>query len=287
VAVPGTEGDAGLPGTDGVDGIDAFTTTTADITIPAAAGNVTTPAVQTFVSTLWMGIGQKIFISDGTQFGTFEVLTLPSGTSATLEWLEYAGESGFATLVIDSGATVSPSGTQPALATPLPTAITDNSTGTASNTIATLVNQRFVVMSFPILLTSLDTPADLVTDFVLPFKGAIISWQFIDEVVATSGGTADAAVQLELGSTLVTGSSTTLTQADFAAIGQRKAGGIITAANTFNANAIFSIVCTSSAVNFTAGKINAYVTFSVREDALNDAIASLADHVNDLITSLT
>ena len=137
---------------------------------------------------------------------------------------------------------------------------------------------RYVTMSFPILLTSLDTPADLVTDFVMPFKGSIVSWQLVDEVVATSGGTADADIELQLGATTVTGSAiTAFTQANLDAIGEVKAGGTITAANTFIAGGTFSIVCTESAVNFTAGKVNAYVTFLVTNTSLASKIEEMLD----------
>lgn len=279
--VPGSQGATGDAGADGADGINAFTTTTSGTTIPAVGASTLVDVV----NSSWAAEQQIIFISDGIVFGFFSVNSIPSAVILNVKFLGYIGDSAPG-LTISSGAKVSPGGVQPPLSAALPNAITDNSTGTASDTIATLINQRFVTMVFPILLISTDTPADLVTDLVLPFKGAVISWQFVTEVVATSGGTADVNVELQLGATTVTGSPTNLSQAAFAAIGQVKAGGIITAANTFNSAATFSIVCTSSAVNFTAGKVNAYVTFAVREDALIDAIASLADHINDLRTAL-
>ena len=282
--VPGSPGENGTDGAAGAPGENAFTTLTADLTLPAVAGPV--GGLVQVANATWGGVGQTIFISDGAKWAHFSITTVQSATEFTLDWLDYPGDAAGAS-TLSSGSTVSPAGIISALAAPLPTALTDNSTGTPSNTIATLANQRLVVMSFPILLTSLDTPADLVTDLILPFKGAIISWQFVTEVVATSGGTADANVELQLGATTVTGSPTNLTQANFGVIGEVKAGGTPSALNTFNAGATFSIVCTSSAVNFTAGKINAYITFADRDDILIDAIASLADHINDLITSLT
>lgn len=117
-----------------------------------------------------------------------------------------------------------------------------------------------VVLQFYTLLTSFDTPADVVTDFVMPFAGTIISWQMVARVVATSGSTADADLELQLGTTTVTGSGITgLTEADLNAIGKVKAGGTITAANTFAAGGTFSIVCTESTTNFTAGAADIYV----------------------------
>jgi hypothetical protein len=117
-----------------------------------------------------------------------------------------------------------------------------------------------IMLQFYTLLTSFDTPADVVTDFVLPFAGTIVSWQLVTRVVATSGSTADADLELQLGATPVTGSGiSALTEADLNAIGKVKAGGTITAANTFAALDTFSIVCTESATNFTAGAVDIYV----------------------------
>jgi hypothetical protein len=117
-----------------------------------------------------------------------------------------------------------------------------------------------VVLQFYTLLTSLDTPADIVTDFIVPFDCNVISWQMVTRVVATSGGTADADIDLQIGSTSITGAKKEgLTQGDFDTIGKIKAGGTITAANTIAAGGTFSVVCTESAVNFTAGAIDIYV----------------------------
>jgi hypothetical protein len=113
--VPGTEGDAGLPGTDGTDGVDAFTTTTSPTTLPAINALVLVDVV----SSLWMVVGQKIFIGDGTDQGTFDVVTKPSGVSGA---------------IIATGSGVSPSGTEPAI--PSPTAIADGGTGSATATTA-------------------------------------------------------------------------------------------------------------------------------------------------------
>ncbi len=132
--VPGAPGENGEPGADGSNGVNAFTlTTTSAITLPAAAGPVTSPAIQTFADTSWMAIGQTLIISDpnGTDWGSFRVLTLPSTTSATLTWLDYPGDAtGTTSLAI--GSQVSPSGVQPVG----PTAVADGGTGSTTATTA-------------------------------------------------------------------------------------------------------------------------------------------------------
>ncbi len=132
--IPGAPGEPGENGQDGSNGVNAFTlTTTSAITLPAAAGPVTSPAIQTFADTSWMAIGQTLIISDpnGTDWGSFRVLTLPSTTSATLTWLDYPGDAtGTTSLAI--GSQVSPSGVQPVG----PTAVADGGTGSTTATTA-------------------------------------------------------------------------------------------------------------------------------------------------------
>lgn len=118
VQVPGPEGPSD-PGTDGTDGINAFTQTTADFIVPAIGGQVTIVVVNTD----WMGIGQPLFIEDA---GIFEVVSIGSQTSVTLEYLDYDINT-HSTETISTGAKVSPSGNEPS-STLLP-AITDYETG--------------------------------------------------------------------------------------------------------------------------------------------------------------
>ena len=136
----------------------------------------------------------------------------------------------------------------------------DNFAAVASmNEAATVTGIPVMLGPFYTLLTSTDTPADIVTDFVVPFACNVVSWQMVTRVVGTSGGTADVDIDLQIGATPITGAVTTVTQADFATIGKVKAGATITAANTIAAGGTFSVVCTESTTNFTAGAIDIYV----------------------------
>lgn len=280
VTVPGTGGDAGDNGTNGVN---AFSYLTNDATFT----DFVTAVSCLLTESEWLAVGQVIYIENG---GYFEVVTVGANGSCTLKYLEYTNQSVPITVPGGDLNKVSPAGLQSELAVSLPNEISpEDSGGVASDTISTLANQRFVTIGFPILLTSspLTATGDIVTDFVLPFKGAAISWQLVTEVVATSGGAGDVDIELQLSATSITGSKITgLAVTDCNAIGKVKAGGTITALNEFNAGSIFSIVCTESTTDFTAGKVNAYVTFAVREDNLTNAIATLADKVNGLIASL-
>jgi len=105
VNVPGIEGD---DGSDGQDGQNAYTKTTSQFTVPAI-GDPVTISVQ---SSLWMAIGETIVV-DGP--ATFQVVSLPSSTTAALTFLGYPGDVAPGTVIkIVAGlfvpATVTPTG---------------------------------------------------------------------------------------------------------------------------------------------------------------------------------
>jgi len=131
VEIPGAAGENGENGEAGADGQSAYTTLTAALTMPGAAGPVV--AATSVANSDWVGIGQILFISDGTDFGHFKVLTKPSAVSLTLEWMDYAGDAAGGS-VIGNGGTVSASGTEPSI--PSPTTIANGGTNSATATLA-------------------------------------------------------------------------------------------------------------------------------------------------------
>lgn len=280
--IPGSAGLDGQDGSAGQNGVSAFSTTTIALDIPGAAGPVVSPAVVTFGSTAWMSVGMTIFISDGVDWGHFRVLTLPSATSATLEWLAFTGDAA-AGSNIATAATVSASGTQPALSAALPTALTDNSTGTASNTIAAGVG--VTTLMFHINLVALTAAAaDLMTDYVPGYAFKILSADYVTTTLGTGAG-ATMSLNLEIGATNVTGGVVNPTLANTATLGQLVAGTAVTAANVGTNASTLSIEVAAGGTIFTAGQGVLLVKIQNMDSA--NAIASLADHVNDLVTSLT
>lgn len=133
-----------------------------------------------------------------------------------------------------------------------------------------------------ILATSTDTPADLVTDYVPGVVGNIVRWGFITEVVCTSGGTGDIDLDLQIGSTPVTGAKfTALAETDFNVIGKVKQSAALSAANTLAADSTLSIVCTESTTNFTAGVIVPIVWIQLTDlDAKINAILTALKNAN-------
>lgn len=114
VNVPGVAGADGAAGADGSNGVNAYTVTTADFVVPAVGANVTVSVA----NSTWMVAGQKIFVGGdinagaGTGGAYFEVVSKPGTTSVILTFLGYEDDVAVAT-TFDSGAGVSPGGTQP------------------------------------------------------------------------------------------------------------------------------------------------------------------------------
>jgi len=102
--IPGPEG---ANGADGAPGINAFTFTTADFTVPAIGNSVTIQVA----NSSWMVNGQNVFIEGA---GTFSVTSKPGSQSATLQYLNYQGNT-HAGETVTAGAEASPAGTQPAV----------------------------------------------------------------------------------------------------------------------------------------------------------------------------
>lgn len=113
----------------GASGGNSYTTTTANFTIPAVDATV----VISVGSTAWMAVGQKVFASDGVDWGTFEVQSIGSSTQFTGVFQGYTDDAAPGA-VVGSGAAVVPSGVQQDITLPLP--IADGGTGQATAALA-------------------------------------------------------------------------------------------------------------------------------------------------------
>jgi hypothetical protein len=86
--LPGPRGNTGTAGTNGTDGVSAFTTLTADFTMPAELGT----AVATVANTTWMTTGNTYYLQGA---GWLQVTAIGSATSVTLRNLEDAATSAY------------------------------------------------------------------------------------------------------------------------------------------------------------------------------------------------
>lgn len=97
-------------------------------------------------------------------------------------------------------------------------------------------NGKYSTLAIPVQLAGL-TNANFVTGYVPGFAGRIVSMQFVNTVVVTTGAKA-ASLNAEIDTVDVTGGVVALTSANMTPLGARVAGSAITAANKFAATSV-------------------------------------------------
>jgi hypothetical protein len=131
-------------------------------------------------------------------------------------------------------------------------------------------------------LVSLTTAAaDLMTAYTPGYAFELLSLEWVTTTLGT-GASASQVINLEIGTTNVTGGVLTLLLADTDTLGKKTAATAITAANTGTAADTISIEVAASGTVFTAGA--GYFLLKLRNMDTVNAIASLAAKVN-LITA--
>lgn len=96
----------------------------------------------------------------------------------------------------------------------------------------------------PITLSSISGAGDVVTTIVPGFAGKVVRTEFVTGVPVTTAAKA-ATLNLEIGTTNVTGGDVSLTSAALTPLGARVAGSAITAANSFSATDTLSVEASS------------------------------------------
>lgn len=108
-------------------------------------------------------------------------------------------------------------------------------------------------LNFPIQLAAMTTAAaDLMTNMVLGHRGKILAIGFTTTTLGT-GTSASQVLNLEIGTTNLTGGVVTVLLADTDTLGKRVSGTAITALNEFTATDTLSIEVAASGTVFTAG----------------------------------
>lgn len=160
-------------------------------------------------------------------------------------------------------------------------ALTDNSTGSAGDTIAAGVG--IYELTIPVTLpTGGTTAVDQLTTFTPGHKFKILAWSYV-EAVATTGTTSSRVYNMEIGTTDVgtVPSTVTITTAS-AAVGRVIAGTAVSGANTGTSADTISIEVAASGTTHDAGS-GAFV-IRVQNMDTADAVASLAAKINTLRT---
>lgn len=162
------------------------------------------------------------------------------------------------------------------------TAFTDNSTGTATDTIA--AGAGVTTLSFPIQLAAMTTSAaDLVTNYTPGYKFKILAVDFVTTTLGAGAG-ATQTVNMEIGTTNLTGGVMTITLASTDTLGEISAGTAVTAANTGSSTDTISIEVAASGTVFTAGA--GIILVKIQNMDTADFVATVADKWNEIRTVL-
>lgn len=148
--------------------------------------------------------------------------------------------------------------------------LTDSSTGTAGTALA--AGAGVTTVAIPIQLAAMTTSAaDLITNYTPGYKFKILSVSFATTTLGTGSG-ASQVLNLEIGSTNVTGGAVTVTLAGTDTLGELTAGTSVTAANTGSATDTISLEVAASGTVFTAGA--GVLLIKVQNMDTADAVAS-------------
>ena len=158
--------------------------------------------------------------------------------------------------------------------------LTDSTTGSATTTLAAGVGVS--QLSFYINLATL-TDADQVTTYVPGYKFKILAVDFVTHIPVTTGSKASS-INLEIGTTNLTGGVVALTSANCTPRGALVNGSAVTASNTGSAAATLSVEAASTTA-FAEGSGWLLVTIQNMDTA--DAFASLAAQTDALLVDLT
>ena len=160
------------------------------------------------------------------------------------------------------------------------TALTDSSAGAAADgTLA--ANAACSIISIPVTLANI-ADGDLVTTFTPGFAGTILRTQFIVTTAVTTGDKA-ADLNLEIGTTNVTGGVVALTSATATPVGKTIAGTAVTAGAAFTASDTISVEAANT-VAFAEGA--GVLLITVASDVADDNNKDLATTVNAILAAL-
>jgi len=108
------------------------------------------------------------------------------------------------------------------------------------------------------------TTADVRTSIPLPNHGEVLSFDaYADEVITGSGGSS-VALNLEVGTTNVTGGVVTLSAAAGGTKGAKMAGTSITAANAYNEGDTLSVEAVLTGAALTAGTVDLWIEYAYK-----------------------
>jgi len=159
-------------------------------------------------------------------------------------------------------------------------AFTDNSTGTVTDTIAAGAGIHTIAINLP--LVGITGNVDVITAYTPGYRFKILSVSFAVTKVVTTAAKA-ATLNLEIGTTDLTGGVIALTSANCTPLGALVAGTAITANNVGTSSDTISLEA-SSVTAFAEGDGTLLIRIQNMDTA--DFIASMADKWNEIRTCL-
>jgi len=271
VSIPGAPGENGAPGAAGKS---AFSIVQSSFVVPAIGSSVTV----SIDDGSWMSVGgtvpQIVYVTDAGFFSVNSLAGSPP-TSVGLTYLNYAGNTA-AGNTIASGSVVSPAGTEPDFSGI--TALTDNTGGAATNTLAVGVGESIV--SLFVNLADLANH-DLLTAYTPGFAFKILAMDFAVEKAATTAAKL-ATLTPYINATPTTGGVVSLTSANCTPQGNVVAGTAVTAANV-GTNADTISITGSAVTSFVEG--SGWVLLRIKDMDTANAFASLASKVNAILAA--
>lgn len=162
-------------------------------------------------------------------------------------------------------------------------ALTDSTGGSVSgSTLAATAGVS--TLSIPIQLAAMTTSAaDLVTDYTPGYKFKVLSVDFVTTTIGAGAG-ASQTINLEIGSTNLSGGVINPTLTGTNTLGKMTSGTAVTANNTGSASDTISVEVAASGTVFSAGA--GIILIRIQNMDVQDNAAKTAELVNELRASL-
>lgn len=270
--IPGTDGGTGAAGASGTNGLNSYTTTVGAVG-PFNKGD--TGIAITVASASWVVNGQTIFIESAGYFS----VTSHTTSVITCVYLNITSNTNGTSTATSKG--VSPAGPRVSITSPSAIVYSALTAVGAVDNLSVTAGVGAYNITFPCHPATGTAAGEVVTEYTIGHKFRIIAWAFVPTVAMVGGSRV---FNMEIDTTDVGTTPSTVT-IPATAIGVVIPGTTVAGANTGSATQKFSIEVAAGGTSLSAGE--GYFIVSIQNMDSADAVASLSDHVNDLITALT
>lgn len=264
----------------GSPGENAYTTLGSDFVLNPSP----TTSTMEVISTRWMAPGQVLIVNDnqfGTGYAHVRVISINSGTFATVLFLNYSGDTTAPFLPAGSNVVVSGAdSTIGALPSPLP----DSSRGSTVSSVTAGTGAFFITVPLSSLATGLSTSAVSILNGYTPgFNFFVNSIVFVSTIVGAGAG-ASQTFSVAITGVPVTGGLLVVTLASTNAIGKQSFSSSITGLQNGGPSDTISLNMASGGTAFTSGA-GFFIIYLINIDTAN-SISSINSKLTALIAAL-